>query len=61
MRTSDKKKNMEKANKMAESLYKQRNNEGFDYAAAEREFHDKQDYEEELEKEKGKEKEKDTE
>lgn len=45
MRTFDKKKNMQKANLLAESLYRQRNNEDFDYAAAEREFYDKEDYE----------------
>ena len=50
MRASDKKNNMKKANILAESLYRQRNNEDFDYAAAEREYHDRQDYEEELEK-----------
>jgi hypothetical protein len=45
MRTSDKKKNMQKANLLAESLYRQRINEDFDYAAAERAYHDKEDYE----------------
>jgi hypothetical protein len=48
MRASDKKNNMKKANILAESLYRQRNNEDFDYAAAEREFHDRQDYEDSL-------------
>jgi hypothetical protein len=45
MRTFDKKKNMQKANLLAESLYRQRINEDFDFAAAEREHHDKEDYE----------------
>jgi hypothetical protein len=49
MRDSDRKNNMMKANLLAESHYKLRNNENFDYAAAEREFHDKQDYEDSLE------------
>lgn len=44
MRTSDKKKNMQKANLLAESLYRQRNNENFDYAAEERAYHDKMNY-----------------
>jgi hypothetical protein len=44
MRTSDKKKNMQKANLLAESLYRQRNNENFDYAGEERAYHDKMNY-----------------
>lgn len=48
MRTSDKKKNIKKANILVESLYRQRNNEDFDYAASEREYHDRQDYEHDL-------------
>jgi hypothetical protein len=48
MRASDRKNNMKKANLLAESLYRLRNNEDYDYAAAEREYHDRQDYEEAL-------------
>jgi hypothetical protein len=42
MRTSDKKKNMQKVNILAESLYKQRTNEDYDYAAVERDYYDKE-------------------
>jgi hypothetical protein len=48
MRASDRKNNMKKANLLAESLYRLRNNEDYDYAAAEREYHDRQDYEDAL-------------
>lgn len=45
MRASDRKKNMKKANILAESLYRQRNNEDYDYAGEEIEYNNKMDYE----------------
>ena len=44
MRTSDKKKNIQKANILAESLYKQKLAEDYDHAGEEVAFHDKQAY-----------------
>jgi hypothetical protein len=44
MRRFDKKNNIKKANILAESLYRQRHNEDFDYARAEKEYHDEESY-----------------
>lgn len=48
MRASDRKKNMKKANILAESLYRERKSDFYDYAGEERAYHDKQDYEDSL-------------
>ena len=45
MRASDRKNNMKKANLLAESLYRLRNNEDFDYSGEETAYQDKKDYE----------------
>jgi hypothetical protein len=44
MRTSDRKNNMKKANILAESLYRERQNDYYDYAGEERAYHDKEEY-----------------